>query len=209
MPKPDAQIIIGPSSIGKRISSEYLKNNGYALHLSTGDAFRAILSKEELSDIELEIKKAIESGMLVSDTQTDLVVLNKVISDIKNEIYKSGNIYLLDGYPRTIPQAMYSLKLFNITKVIRFSGGETFNEELMTIQEYAAKKVKEAIANNKKPRNDDLPEVVPVKYQQFLKQTMPVVHFMKGNNIPIVNVYNRFKNPQEKLFYDVLKAFKE
>jgi len=209
MQKPDAKIIIGPRNVGKGISSEYLKNKGYALPLSTEDALQEILSKKEISDIELEIKKTIESGMFLSDTEKNHVMLSKVISDIKNEIYKSGNIYLLNGYPRTIPQAMYSLKLFNITKVIRFSGGETFNEELMTLQECAAKRVKEAIANNKKPRNDDLPEVVPLKYKQFLKQTIPIMHFMKGNNVPIANVYNRFKNPQEKLFYDVLKAFKE
>ena len=108
-------IIFGPPGAGKgtqaTLVSEYLK----VPHLSTGNILRnKLLDKDKIS---MDLKEVMEKGELVSDE-----VLNKIVNDrIKEKDCKNG--FILDGYPRTMTQALFfnetlnSMSL-NIDKII-------------------------------------------------------------------------------------------
>lgn len=74
-----------------------MKERYCVCHLSTGDMLRAEINSG--SAIGTEIKKVIDDGKLVSD---DLVV-NMIDSNLDKPECKRG--FLLDGFPRSVPQA--------------------------------------------------------------------------------------------------------
>ena len=91
-------IIFGPPGAGKGTQSVLLAEKYSLTHISTGELLRKEI--ESKSELGLKVKAIIENGSLVDDA-TILELLNKVISETLN-----GNKgYILDGYPRTIPQA--------------------------------------------------------------------------------------------------------
>ncbi|MEA5005169.1 adenylate kinase [bioreactor metagenome] len=91
-------IIFGPPGAGKGTQSVLLAEKYTLTHISTGELLRKEI--ESRSELGLKVKAIIENGKLVDD-DTILELLNRVISGTQN-----GNKgYILDGYPRTIPQA--------------------------------------------------------------------------------------------------------
>lgn len=94
-------VLMGPPGSGKGTQAKRAaeKNPGWA-HISTGDLFRAeIHSGSELGN---SVKEILAAGKLVSDEVTDQVFEAQVIEIIKN---RKPSVLLLDGYPRTGPQA--------------------------------------------------------------------------------------------------------
>ena len=70
----------------------------YALpHISTGDIFRANIKNQ--TELGMEAKKYMDEGKLVPDELTVKILLDRVAAD------DCRNGYVLDGFPRTIPQA--------------------------------------------------------------------------------------------------------
>ncbi len=90
-------ILLGAPGSGKGTIAEKLVDRFGLLHLSTGDAFRqAIRARTSLG---IQIERTLKSGKLVSDELTSSLVEAR-LSQIDSQ---SG--YLLDGFPRTLPQA--------------------------------------------------------------------------------------------------------
>ncbi len=90
-------ILMGPPGAGKGTHAKWMESYYAIPHISTGDMFReAIASGTELGN---KIKDVIDAGNLVSDELTCALVKERLSKpDCKNG-------YLLDGFPRTIPQA--------------------------------------------------------------------------------------------------------
>ncbi len=90
-------LIMGPPGAGKGTQAEALVVKYNIPHISTGDIFRSAL--REGTPLGLEAKEYMDRGQLVPD---DLVV--SIVVD-KLESLGSGSGFLLDGFPRTLPQA--------------------------------------------------------------------------------------------------------
>ncbi|MGH7889885.1 MAG: adenylate kinase, partial [Thermodesulfobacteriota bacterium] len=90
-------IIFGPPGAGKGTQALRISNKYGLLHISTGDMLRA--SVKEGTELGKLAKSYMDKGELVPD--------NVVIGIIKERIKKSDSKdgFLLDGFPRTIPQA--------------------------------------------------------------------------------------------------------
>ncbi len=89
-------IFIAPPAAGKGTASELLVERFGYEHISTGDMLReAIASGSELGN---EVKSIMEQGQLVSD-EIVIALLKEKIEEIK------GKSFILDGFPRTLPQA--------------------------------------------------------------------------------------------------------
>lgn len=90
-------IMLGAPGAGKGTQAKMIADKYGIPHVSTGDIFRANIKNG--TELGMEAKKYMDQGLLVPDELTVKILLDRVA----NEDCKNG--YVLDGFPRTIPQA--------------------------------------------------------------------------------------------------------
>ncbi len=90
-------ILLGAPGAGKGTQAQFLTKKFNIPQISTGDMLRAAIKAG--TELGKKAKAAIDAGQLV----TDDIIIGMVQDRIKEEDCKNG--YLLDGFPRTLPQA--------------------------------------------------------------------------------------------------------
>ena len=116
--KPDKRLIlVGPPGCGKGTQSPKIKADHCLCHLATGDMLRAAVAAKTPNGVRA--KQAMESGALVSDD----IVVGIIEEAIKQTECRNG--FILDGFPRTVPQAvmldeMLKKKGVSVDKVLDF-----------------------------------------------------------------------------------------
>ena len=90
-------IMLGAPGAGKGTQAKMIAEKYSIPHVSTGDIFRANIKGG--TELGMEAKKYMDQGQLVPDELTVKILLDRVTQ----EDCKNG--YVLDGFPRTIPQA--------------------------------------------------------------------------------------------------------
>ena len=89
--------MLGAPGAGKGTQAKMIAEKYGIPHVSTGDIFRANIKNG--TQLGMEAKKYMDQGLLVPDELTVKILLDRVAQ----EDCKNG--YVLDGFPRTIPQA--------------------------------------------------------------------------------------------------------
>ncbi len=92
-------VLLGPPGAGKGTQAEGISKKYDIPHISTGDIFRANIKGE--TPLGLKVRKYLDSGLLVPDELVCEVVEDRVMQP------DCANGYLLDGFPRTVPQARF------------------------------------------------------------------------------------------------------
>ena len=90
-------IMLGAPGAGKGTQAKMIADKYGVPHISTGDIFRANIKNG--TELGMEAKKYMDAGKLVPDELTVKILLDRVAQD------DCKNGYVLDGFPRTIPQA--------------------------------------------------------------------------------------------------------
>ena len=90
-------LIVGPQGAGKGTQAALLSQNLNVPHISTGDIFRANVTAG--TELGLLAKKFMDAGELVTDEVTSAMVKARL------EESDADGGFLLDGFPRTVPQA--------------------------------------------------------------------------------------------------------
>ncbi|WP_144779266.1 adenylate kinase [Marinobacter maritimus] len=90
-------IMLGAPGAGKGTQAQFITERFGIPQISTGDMLRAAIKAE--SDLGKQVKEVMATGGLVSDD----IIISLIEERIKHPDCKNG--YLLDGFPRTIPQA--------------------------------------------------------------------------------------------------------
>ena len=156
-------LIMGPPGVGKGTQAKILKEKLRIIHLSTGEILRReIVMKTEIGEIA---KKFIDAGKLVPD---------KFLLDIISERIARpdcSNGYLLDGFPRTIPQAI-GLNTINSTHQHHLNAAInlTANEKELIKRILIRKKLNP-------DRSDDKLTIIKKRQQVYWKQTAPLIDF--------------------------------
>jgi adenylate kinase len=96
-------VLVGPPGAGKGTQAEFIASTLSVPKISTGDIFRANVSQR--TPLGLEAKRYMDSGGLVPDE----VTINMVRDRLGEPDAADG--FLLDGFPRTVPQAVALDKL--------------------------------------------------------------------------------------------------
>lgn len=90
-------VLLGPPGAGKGTQAKQIQDRYRVAHISTGDLFRA--AQKDNSELGRSVKQYLESGQLVPDEVTTAMVAKRV------EQPDCMNGFMLDGFPRTLPQA--------------------------------------------------------------------------------------------------------
>jgi len=90
-------IMLGAPGAGKGTQAKMIADKYAVPHVSTGDIFRANI--KEGTELGKKAKEYMDQGLLVPDE----LVVDLVVDRLQNDDCKKG--YILDGFPRTIPQA--------------------------------------------------------------------------------------------------------
>ena len=105
-------IFLGPPGAGKGTLAARAVDILSLPHISTGAIFRSAISAK--SPLGMKVKAIIDAGKLVDDDTTIELVKER----LQQEDAQKG--YILDGFPRTIPQAQALSKFSTVEKVINF-----------------------------------------------------------------------------------------
>ena len=179
-------IFLGPPGAGKGSLAVKVAEAYKIPHISTGDIFRANIKAQ--TPLGVKVKAIIDSGSLVSDELTFELVKDRLAQD------DCKNGYILDGFPRTIPQAEMLEKLVNDVKVVNFE----IKDEIV-IRRLSTRRVCKACGANFNvltlppkvegvcdkcggelyQRDDDKQESILHRMDVYREQTEPLINFYK------------------------------
>ena len=188
-------VMLGAPGAGKGTQAKMIAEKYRIPHISTGDIFRANIKNG--TELGKQAKEYMDKGQLVPDELTVKILLDRVAQ----EDCKNG--YVLDGFPRTIPQAEVLDKALtelrdhidyaidvnvpdeNIIK--RMSGrracltcGATYHIEHVPPKKEG---ICDACGNELVLRDDDKPETVKNRLDVYHKQTQPLIDYYTEKNI--------------------------
>jgi adenylate kinase len=98
-------ILLGPPGAGKGTQAKMLVDEFGIPHISTGDMFRAAISQG--TELGIKAKAFMDSGQLVPDEVTVGIVRERLA------VKDCDSGFLLDGFPRTVPQAQALKKIID------------------------------------------------------------------------------------------------
>ena len=181
-------IFLGPPGAGKGTLAAQVSEEYGIPQISTGDIFRENIKNQ--TELGKKVKAILDSGGLVSDD----VVLEIVEDRLKKADCKNG--FILDGFPRTVPQAEALEAMgVQIDKVIEISvpdeaikarlGGRRVCESCGATYhiEYNPPKAEgkcDKCGGNAVQRKDDAPETVIDRLKTYHEATAPLVDFYKS-----------------------------
>ena len=189
-------ILLGPPGAGKGTQAKKLTDERGLVQLSTGDMLRAEVASG--SPLGLEAKKIMDAGQLVSDA----IMIGMIDKRIDQPDCAKG--FVLDGFPRTEPQAealdaMLAKKRKKIDAVIelavdedalieRISGRFTCAKCGTGYHDKFARPKKDGICDKCGStefvrRADDNAETVKARLVAYRKQTAPILPYYKGKGL--------------------------
>jgi adenylate kinase len=164
-------ILLGPPGAGKGTQAQRLIRKHGIVQLSTGDMLRAAVAAG--TPVGLKAKDIMARGELVPD---DVVVA--IIADrIQEKDAAKG--FVLDGFPRTVPQAQALEKLL-AERGLRLDAVIELKVNEGILLDRIASRVAEMSARGEKVRADDNPDVLKGRLQAYRVQTAPLAdHYAK------------------------------
>src|SRR5580700_10516821 len=161
-------ILLGPPGSGKGTQAQRLVHRHGIVQLSTGEMLRAAVAAQTL--VGLKAKDVMASGGLVPD---DIVI--GIISD-RIDQPDAAKGFILDGFPRTVPQAealdeLLKKKHMKLDAVVELRVNES------ALLQRVETRAEETRARGEEVRIDDTPEVLTKRLASYRALTEPLIHY--------------------------------
>lgn len=188
-------IMLGAPGAGKGTQAKKIAEKYGIPHISTGDIFRANIKNN--TELGKKAKAYMDQGLLVPDELT----LELIMDRFEQPDCKNG--YVLDGFPRTIPQAEALTKVLaeNSEKIDFAVNVEVPDESI--VERMSGRRAclncggtyhiifnpskKEGICDKCSSelvlRDDDKPETVSKRLKVYHDQTQPLIDYYRGQNV--------------------------
>ena len=183
-------VFLGPPGAGKGTVASKAKEYYKIPHISTGDLFRSNIKNE--TALGLQVKSILASGGLVPDSITIEMVRNRLAEP------DCSNGFILDGFPRTIPQADALAEMTALDAVVDF---QISAEEV--VQRLSGRRmcpstgrIYHILFNPPKvegkddetgedliQREDDKEEAIKHRLDVYVAQTQPLIDYYKGKGL--------------------------
>ncbi len=211
-------VMLGAPGAGKGTQAEMISAKYGIPHISTGDIFRANIKNG--TELGKKAKAYMDEGKLVPDALTVELLLDRVAAD------DCTNGYVLDGFPRTIPQAdvltealaekgekvdyAVNVDVPDENIVHRMSGrraclncGATYHIEHIPPK---TEGICDKCGHELVQRDDDKPETVQNRLNVYHAQTQPLIEYYEKAGV-LRNVDGT--QDMEKVFSDIVKLLEE
>ena len=208
-------IMLGAPGAGKGTQAKKIADVCNIPHISTGDIFRANIKNG--TELGAKAKAYMDKGLLVPDE----LVCDLVVDRIQQDDCKDG--FILDGFPRTIPQAEALTNALNAIGqnmdfaidvdvpdeniINRMSGrracvgcGATYH---LVFNPTKVEGICDVCGEKLILREDDKPETVKNRLNVYHEQTQPLIDYYKGQGI-LRTVDGT--NAMDEVFADILKV---
>jgi adenylate kinase len=167
-------ILLGPPGAGKGTQAQRLVKKYGIVQLSTGDMLRAaVAARTPLGERARDI-------MARGELCPDAVVVAIVADRILQPDAKRG--FILDGFPRTVPQAV-ALDRMLTEKRLKLDAVIELKVDSNVLQQRIASRVAEASVRGETLRPDDNPEVLRKRIDAYREQTAPLVDYYRWQGI--------------------------
>jgi len=205
-------ILLGAPGVGKGVQGNLLKEKYNIPKISTGDILREVIINKTPEGKEAET--FLRQGKLVPDSLINSIVDKR----LKNDDCENG--FILDGYPRTVPQAEFLNEILSkngetLDKVINIeideniiierlsnrriclSCGELYN---MLTDPPPEDKVCRVCGGKVIQREDDKPETIKKRIEVYKKETQPLKEFYESSGLLVeVDGNNDIRNIQKNI----------
>lgn len=206
-------ILLGPPGSGKGTQAKKISEKLSLPHISTGDLFRENLSKG--TELGKKVKSYMESGNLVPDE----IVIDMLMSRVAAPDCEHG--YLLDGFPRSLPQAealqkqlgsnvklvVLNIKVDDEAIVKRIEGRMTCDDCGQIYNRYFSPPKTDSVCDlcggKLSQRSDDNATVIRERLNVYHKQTAPLEGYYQ--KMGVLHTVNGEQDPN-KVFNDLMKS---
>ena len=172
-------ILLGPPGAGKGTQAARIAKRFSIPHLSTGDMLREAVASG--TPLGLRAKHIMDRGELVPDEVVIAVVADRI------DHAGAANGFVLDGFPRTVPQAEaldreLAARGIGLDAVLELE----VNEDVLLVR--IRGRAEDAANRGQSVRRDDNPEVFETRLKAYRAQTAPVTEYYRSQGLhKIVN----------------------
>jgi adenylate kinase len=165
-------ILLGPPGAGKGTQAKLLVEHYSIPQLSTGDILRAAIKAQ--TPLGLEAKAVIDRGDLVSDE-----VVNGIVAERLDQPDAQKG-FVLDGFPRTIPQAEALAEML-AARNVKLDAVVEITADAETLTKRIVNRAKENAGAG--ARTDDNEDVIRNRLNVYREQTAPLVNHYREQHL--------------------------
>ena len=181
-------LLIGPPGSGKGTQGERLAERLGIEHLAAGDLLRAEVAKD--TPLGRRVAEMMARGDLVPDTVIISLLMPRVLAA------NDANGYLLDGFPRSVEQAVEARKLADLA--------DSGPDAVIYLDAPREELVRRILARAEvEGRADDNPDTVKNRLRVFDEATRPLVDYYRERGL--LHVVNADQH-EDEVTADILKA---